>query len=404
MDIPAIPTNAGNEDFRNPPGAEPEPASAGAARPVTCTRPVTRARPVISGACGLLCLASVAAFAVEPAGGLTFHLLPESDLFTPHNQTPAPSESKGGTVAIRASVETGDTGGGVAHSPGLSSLANLDHLISAYQSQGLKINRLSTAWETGSGTLTVGNDWTNFQDFLLPRHGGGGHGTLLDGKPTAEQIAWAGRDGFSIALETPDDGETEAANDDIESLRALTDGSPNLILSWQSGLADDAGRYKVSVLGRKLELKGRHNGVPVEYSELGWGVKLAGGWHFGDLFAALSVTLGNGIDSLLLKRFGSDVAVSPSGRAKTLESLSILPSLNYSIGEHSDLHVALGRYQSKDGEAIEGVDTLDTINLGYTWSPWPSTQFGVEVVRKDFEGAVSDEDSAEIKFGAERRF
>ncbi len=264
-------------------------------------------------------------------------------------------------------------------------------------------SRLGAAWETDSGTLTVGNDWSNFEDFLPASNGHPGSSSLLGSKQTAKQITWAGRNGFSIALEEPDD-ELDAANDNIESLQALTKGSPNLILSWQGGLADQAGQYKLSALGRKLELDGEHSGVAVDGSELGWGVNLTGGWRFGDLFAALSVTLGNGIDSLILKRFGSDIAVSPSGRAKTMESFSILPSLNYRIDKSSDLYVTLGRYQSKDGEAIDGIDTLDTINLGYTWSPWPSTQFGIEVVGKDADGAILDEDSAEIKFGAQQRF
>ncbi len=274
-------------------------------------------------------------------------------------------------------------------------LDNLDHLMSSYQSQGLKINRLGNP-------PNVGGDWSNFQDFLRAPDGAPGYSF---GDPqTSEQAAWPGRNGFSIVLEGPG-GESplDAASERIQSLQGLSEGSPNLILSWQGEFADQ-GRYKVSALGRKLDLKGVHEGVVVDDEELGWGVQLAGGWRFGDLFAALRVTLGNGIDSLILKRFGSDVAVSPSGDAETLESFTILPSLNYSIDKRSDLHFSVGRYQSRDGEAGTGIDTLDTINLGYTWSPWPSARIGVEVVGKDFEGTLSDEDSTEIKIGAEKRF
>ena len=268
-------------------------------------------------------------------------------------------------------------------------VGNLDHLLSSYQSQGLRINRLSTDWRGKNAPLTVGNDWSNFHDFLHT--------------PTSERITWSNRNGFSILLENPVGGP-DPVNVNIESLQGLSDGSPNLILSWQGEFADRAGRYRVSALGRKLNLKGVHDGVVVDDDELGWGVQLAGGWRFGDLFAALRVTLGNGIDSLILKRFGSDIEVSPSGRVETLESISILPSLNYSITKRSDLRLSLGRYESRGGEETTGIETLDTINLGYTWSPWPATQFGVEVVGKDFEGAISDEDSTEIKIGAEKRF
>lgn len=280
---------------------------------------------------------------------------------------------------------------------------NLDHLMSSYQSQGLKIDRLSTTWQSKSGALTVGNARSNFQDFLrgVP-DSATGYSPLFGDPQTSEQVAWAGRNGFSIAIEEPV-GEPEAVNDHIESLQGLTRETPNLILSWQGEFADQ-GRYKVSALGRKLDLKGVHDGVDVDDKTLGWGLQLDGGWRFGDLFAALRVTLGNGIDSLILNRFGSDVAVSPSGEAETMESISILPSLNYSIDKHSDFHLSLGRYESKDASAVTGIDTLDTINLGYTWSPWPSARIGVEITGKDFEGVISDEDSTEIKIGAEQRF
>ncbi len=269
---------------------------------------------------------------------------------------------------------------------------NLDHLISSYQSQGLKIDRLSAVWQGKSNTLAVGNeaddDWGNSPLFADPQ--------------TSGQSDWVGRNGFSIALEQPA-GRPKAANDHIESLQELTKDTPSLILSWQGEFAEQ-GRYKVSALGRKLDLKGVHEGVDVDDSELGWGLQVAGGWRFGDLFAAIRVTLGDGIDSLILKRFGNDVTVSPSGEIETMESISILPSLNYNIDQYSDAHLSLGRYESLDGEADTGIDTLDTINLGYTWSPWPSTRIGVEVVGKDFEGSINNESSTEIKIGAQQEF
>ena len=342
MTTKSVQNSTGNDDFGNS-GSVPVSARPG-------KRP--RTRPLVSALCGLLCLVSVAD-AAEDAG------------------------------------QNGPD--------------NLNHLLSYYQSQGLKINGLGTVWGSENGTLTVDNDWSNFPDFQHTLNGDVGSSPLFDDPPTSEQIAWAHRSGFSIALDEPI-GEAEAVDENIESLQRLRDGSPHLILSWQGEFADHAGRYKVSALGRKLDLKGVHDGVAVDHEELGWGVQLAGGWRFGDLFAALRVTLGNGIDSLILRRFGSDVGVAPSGQVETLESLSILPSLNYSINAHSDVRVSLGRYESRDGEAVTGIDTLDTINLGYTWSPWPTTQIEIEVVGKDFEGAINDEDSTEIKIGAEKRF
>ena len=269
-----------------------------------------------------------------------------------------------------------------------TSPSNLDHLWSSYQSQGLKIDHLITDWDDSRYFRPTPDD----SDAIADQ-------SLFDGSPA--HAPWGPR-GFSFALGVP--AESDAANEDIQSLRELSDGSPHLVVSWQGEFADRAGRYQVSALGRKLDVEGVHDGVAVDAEMLGWGVQLAGGWRFGDLFAALRVTLGDGIDSLILKRFGSDVEVSSSGRVETLESISILPSLNYSIDKRSDIRLALGRYESRDGEAATGIETLDTINLGYTWSPWPATRIGVEVVGKDFEGASSDEDSTEIKIGAEKRF
>lgn len=317
-------------------------------------------------------------------------------------------------VAIRASFDAEQKPAPEQIAKGLDASNNLDHLLSSYQAQGLKMNRISVVWRSGVGTFTIGNDWSNFQDF--PRAAGHGKSWLLDEPHTAKQITWASGNGFSIALEQPNDDEINGnananalapvANDtNPQALQALTAGLPNLVLSWQGELADQAGQYKLSVLGRKMQVDGVHNDVEVTDSELGWGLKLGGGWRFGDLFAALNVTLGNGIDSLILKRFGRDVAVSSSGRAETMESFSILPSLSYSLDQHSDFHVTLGRYQFMgDRATADRIHTLDTINVGYTWQPWPSAQFGVEVVSKDFEGNTGEQDSTEIKIGAQKSF
>lgn len=280
---------------------------------------------------------------------------------------------------------------------------NIDTLLSNYQSQGLKINRL-TAWQNKSGKLLVGNDKSNF-DALTPDDIS--EPSLFDEaestEPVTTQIAWTGSNGFSIALEeTAEPNADDAQPAEVDALK-VTDGTPKLILSWRGEFAEQ-GSYQVSAIGRKLELKGVHDGVEVDDDALGWGLQLAGGWRFGDLFAALRVTVGNGIDSLILNRFGGDVAVSNTGEAETLESLTILPSLKYSLDETSDIHLSVGRYESIDNEVGVGIDTLDTINLGYSLSPWPNTRFGVEVTDKNFEGATNDEDSTEIKIGAQQEF
>lgn len=377
----------------------------------------------VVGVCALLYGGSFATYAAQPSD----HTLLNSGSYSPttgnifdnvfalrgdmEQVEPQPQIKMGNKVAIRTSFEAEKMPDEVVPEievqPHLSNSNSLDRLMSSYQSQGLKINRLSATWVSDVGTFTVGNDWSNFQDFQPTREHGSGYSAGLDEKQTAKQIAWVSHNGFSIALEESNNDFVEDENvaTSIADPQSLRTNPPNLILSWQGQIADQTGHYKLSVLGRELELKSVHNDVVVDDSTLGWGVKFGGGWRFGDLFTALNVTLGDGIDSLILKRFGRDVSVSASGQTKTTKSFSILPSLNYSLGQHADFHVAVGRYQSmEDQAAADGIDTLDTINLGYTWSPWPSTKFKVEVVSKDFEGISNEEDSAEIKIGAQKSF
>ena len=64
----------------------------------------------------------------------------------------------------------------------------------------------------------------------------------------------------------------------------------------------------------------------------------------------------------------------------------------------------MNRFETEAEDTAHGVETLDTIHLGYTWTPWPSTQIGIEFVGKDVEGPGSMEDSNEVNFAASKRF
>ena len=288
--------------------------------------------------------------------------------------------------------------------------ANLDNLISSYQSQGLQIDSLISAWDTAAGRLSAGKARSNFaaefdasaaMSNARPTNAAPLLGNLGDNRgantPTAAQIGWRGQNGLSIALEQAAAGD--AVDDETASLQALTADTPSLIVTWRDQVGE--GQYQLAGIGRKLAVKGVHNDAEIDDRELGWGVKLSGGWRFRDWFAALSVTLGDGIDTLISNRFGRDIAVSPSGDARPRESLHIMPKLSYQLGD-SDFHLSLGHYHA--GGELGGVDTLDSINLGYSWSPWPSMQFGVEVIGRDYDGALDIDDSIEIKFGAQTQF
>lgn len=279
----------------------------------------------------------------------------------------------------------------------LDAAENFDHWMDSYRSQGLRIDRLSAAWQSKIGTFRVGNDAGDFPQFA---RASAGERDARE-RPEPARLSWSGN-GFSIAVQEAQ-AAPKAVNESHEPVSGLTEGSPNLILSWQGGFAEQ-GRYKMSALGRRLAVRGVHEGVDVKSEELGWGVQLSGGWGVSDLFAALRVTLGEGIDSLLLNRFGSDATISDLGKTETVTSLSISPSLNYHINERSDFLFSVGRHHASGEQNEKDGDTLDTINLRYNWSPWPTARIGVQLGKREFEGAIGDSESREIKIGVEAGF
>jgi len=138
-------------------------------------------------------------------------------------------------------------------------------------------------------------------------------------------------------------------------------------------------------------------------SDIGWGLNLAGGWRFGDFFAKLSLTLGNSIDSFILSRF-SDANETTTNSYRLNEAFNISPSIDYQLTDKGNIHFSVNRFQSSEQLAANGVDTLDTVHLGYSWTPWPSTRFGIEYVGKDVQGNADLSDSNEVNFAASKEF
>ena len=275
---------------------------------------------------------------------------------------------------------------------------NLDNLASEYQSQGLKIKRLNSAWKSGAGALTVGSDWANFQDILYSESRPKTPGVVNDS--VASQIKWLSHNGFSIALE-------DSTESDLLALSGQAIGdfeqAPSVVLSWQGGIGGSAGAYRISAMGTKIDPES--SGQEFDGTDVvGWGLNLEGGWQLGDLFAALSVTYGKGINSYILRRFGNELLVTPNDVENTSDAYSIRPSLYYSLNDTSNFHVALGRYSAGDSVDSSGLDTLDSVHMGYSWSPWPSTLFGLEVVGQNADGAGGRVDDTRVKFGAQKLF
>lgn len=283
---------------------------------------------------------------------------------------------------------------------------NLDSVTTGYQSQGFKVGRISASWKTKAGVLTVGNDWANFQDILSVNKGFESIDISAKKRTVSSQIKWLSANGFSISLE--DAPKTSSySTDDTTSNSSENTVSPGLILSWQGGPGGVAGDYRVTAMGRKLDAT--TEGQKFDSSNLtGWGLNVEGGWQIDDLFATLSVTYGKGIDSYILQRYGDNLVVTPNYSDEPSESgatLSIRPSLYYSLNDNSNFHVSLGYYTAKNSFNNSGIDTLDTINMGYSWSPWPSTKLGFELVGQNPGGRDSGgEESAQVKFDAQKRF
>ena len=275
---------------------------------------------------------------------------------------------------------------------------DLDEPEPSNLSQGFKIKRLSTAWQAGPGTLTVGSDWANFQDVLgVDKQ----VGSLANQKKVTSQIKWLSPNGFSISLE---DSPRGAIYSDEHVLNHDLGASPSLVLSWQGGSGGGAGQYRVTTMGTKLDANAEGQ-VFDGKNVVGWGLNLEGGWQIGDLFTALSVTYGKGINSYILQRYGNDILVQPNYQDTESSALKIRSSLYYRLNGRSNFHVALGRFSSDGESGMDGVETLDTVHMGYNWHPWPRTKLEVELIGRnaDVQNGTSEE-SAELKIGAEKRF
>ncbi|WP_424946933.1 hypothetical protein [Candidatus Spongiihabitans sp.] len=276
------------------------------------------------------------------------------------------------------------------------------------QSQGFKVNRISASWETEAGKLTVGNDWASFQDLLSINKGFESVNVSAKNRTVVSQIKWLSPNGFSISLEDSPRTSLYSTDSGFSNSRSSnsneSNASPSLVLSWQGGPGGAAGVYRVTAAGKKFEVPASDENVDRD-DILGWGLNLEGGWRMGDLFAALSVTFGKGIDSYTLQRLGNDLVVAPNYLDELGSSLSIQPSLYYRLNNNSNFHVSLGHYAAEGSFNNSGIDTLDTINMGYSWSPWPSTKFGVEIVDQDTDGRNGlVEESTQVKFDAQKRF
>ncbi len=264
-------------------------------------------------------------------------------------------------------------------------------------SQGLHIDRLTSLDEGSVGTLGGGTDFSEylseFEHLDLDR----------DSQHIENRMHWLTPNGFSIALESTASPAVLSA--DRTETNDLIDNSTSVVLSWQPDQDGNPGDYRISAIGTRLNLNPGRAGL-VGNTATGWGLDLQGNWQIGDLVAALSVTYGKGIDSYTLRRGGKDLYVTARREGDSSASYSFQPSLYYKLNDKSKFHMVLGRYRNENGEdnSYTADQTIDTLHLQYTWSPWPKTEFGLAISREDSDDVLYGEDSSRILLEGSRRF
>ena len=266
----------------------------------------------------------------------------------------------------------------------------------------------------------IGQTWTNFMDFVA-------YPTTVDffgpaGKSFARQgqIRYTLDNGLSFSIENP---ETDG-NGALGRIRESTGGPgadllPDFTAAWRGGPGGAGGSYEISGIVRVLGVEGNileledpddedsdlvPTGPLVDETTTGFGVNLAGGWSFGPVSFAGSVTFGDGIGRYIINGAGNGVFVEDDGDLDAVSAVGYSANVKYDWTENSSSLLAIGGFENGD-TAANGIDNLQTIHLNYIWSPYPSSSFGVEIIQGFNESAGGDEGSAtRFAFGAQLNF
>lgn len=268
------------------------------------------------------------------------------------------------------------------------------------------------------GAWTVGQTWTNFMDFVA-------YPTTVDffgpaGKSFARQgqVRYTLDNGLSFSIENPEtDGFSANLVDDMgddlgaDRLRESTEGigldiAPDFTAAWRGGPGGAGGSYEISGIVRILGVQGDlSNGVAVDDTTTGFGFNAAGGWEFGKVNLAASITGGDGIGRYIINGAGNDIFVSDTGELDTVTSFATSGNIQYNWTENSSTLLAFGFFMNDEPDESNGIDNLSTIHLNYIWSPYPNSSFGVELIQGFLENAAGDDGSAtRLAFGAQLNF
>ena len=310
------------------------------------------------------------------------------------------TELEGGK-SLSTQLEGDFFGGGGNESLSNSTGFRLRHAVATYD-----------AW-------TIGQTWTNFMDFVaypttVDFFGPAGKSFVRQG-----QIRYTLDNGLSFSIENAEsDGfaeelvEQEDGTFDVElaRLRESTGGTgsdilPDITAAWRGGPGGAGGSYEIAAIVRFLGVDGELNGVQVNEDATGFGFNVAGGWSFGPVSVAASLTGGDGIGRYIINGFGNDVYVDLDGELETVTAASFSANVKYDWTENSSSLIAIGAFSNDDPSQSNGIDSLGTLHINYIWSPYPSSSFGVELIQGTIDNADgSSGDATRLAFGAQLNF
>lgn len=220
------------------------------------------------------------------------------------------------------------------------------------------------------------------------------------------QIRYTLDNGLSFSIENP---ETDG-NGALGRIRESTGGPgadllPDFTAAWRGGPGGAGGSYEFSGIVRVLGVDGVTDaGIEVDETTTGFGFNLAGGWSFGPVSFAASVTAGDGIGRYIINGAGNGAFVEDDGDFDAVSAVGYSANVKYDWTENSSSLLAIGGFENGD-TAANGIDNLQTIHLNYIWSPYPSSSFGVEIIQGFNETSDGNDGSAtRFAFGAQLNF
>lgn len=268
-------------------------------------------------------------------------------------------------------------------------------------SSGFRIRHAFGEYHTPGGSFLAGQTWTLFGgfnyvptvDFFAPN----GQTFLRQG-----QVRWTLPNGFAIGLENPETffgfGQTAESVDEL----------PDLVAKWTGGPGGESGTYNISGVVRQVGGIGTGiDGVAFDDTETAWGIHAGGTWDFDSVLFTTGVAFGEGLGRYHLANTSAGV-VGVGGQLETIEQFGVTAGLTFRTSDTSSVNFNLG-YSERDDEFAALTPTADesglSLHANYMWSPWPGTNFGVEVIhgqREQFNGV--DGDATRLQFGAQRSF